>query len=485
MSIFKSCDVRGIVGQEWDADDAGRIGRSLGQMLRTRHQSRICVGGDFRRSTNRLKAALSDGLRQLGMEVVDVGQVPTPVVFFAARQMGCPNLAIVTASHNPGKYNGIKFVVDGRPPIPELMAELQEALATADEAVPTGSLNEQDVRADYEAWVVPSAHELVSTRCGQGTSANATDRAAGSRDADTDLHPRHRVGAEEEASPPQRVAVDAMGGAFTSIAPRVLAAAGYDVVNVDPQVDPDFQRRDPNPADDRNLQPLVAAVLRHRADVGLALDGDGDRVILIDACGEIARPEQIAALLVEHCFPCSTVVFDLKCASIVPRTVQARGGTAVMQPSGHGFIKTTMLLRHAELGVEVSGHHFFGVLGGGDDGLFTALVVLALLRQRNTSLHRQLVRIGWPNITPDLRLPLSGDCGASLEVIAATCGGQVSRMDGVRAEYEDGWGLARASITEPAITFRFEGRNPDHLRQVVARFLSGVPTLQHQVMARI
>ncbi len=143
VSIFKSCDVRGIVGQEWDADDARRIGRSLGQMLRTRRQTRICVGGDFRRSTNRLKAALIDGLRHLGMEVVDVGQVPTPVVSFAARQMGCPNLAIVTASHNPGKYNGIKFVVDGRPPIPELMAELQEALATAGEAVPAGSLNER------------------------------------------------------------------------------------------------------------------------------------------------------------------------------------------------------------------------------------------------------------------------------------------------------------------------------------------------------
>jgi phosphomannomutase/phosphoglucomutase len=276
-----------------------------------------------------------------------------------------------------------------------------------------------------------------------------------------------------------------MGGAYTDIAPRVLAAAGYDVVTVDSRLDPDFQRRDPNPADDRNLQPLVDTVLRHQADVGLALDGDGDRVILVDASGGIARPEQIAAMLVEHCFPHGTVVFDLKCASIVWRTVQQRGGTAVMQPSGHGFIKTAMLDRQAELGVEVSGHHFFGALHGGDDGLFTALVVLTLLRQLNSTLQSQLIRIGWPSITPDLRLPLVGDCRTILEVIAASCGGQVSRMDGVRAEYEDGWGLARASITEPAMTFRFEGRDPAHLRQVVAQFLSGVPTLRHQVMERI
>ena len=131
MSIFKSCDVRGIVGEEWDVDDARRIGRSLGSMLHRRNQTRICVGGDFRRSTNRLKAALIEGLRQLGVDVVDVGQVPTPVVAFAARQFGCANLAIVTASHNPGKYNGIKFLVDGQPPIPALMAELQDALGTA------------------------------------------------------------------------------------------------------------------------------------------------------------------------------------------------------------------------------------------------------------------------------------------------------------------------------------------------------------------
>jgi phosphomannomutase/phosphoglucomutase len=276
-----------------------------------------------------------------------------------------------------------------------------------------------------------------------------------------------------------------MGGAFTHIAPTVLAHAGYHVVAIDTELDPDFSRRDPNPSHDYNLSRLREAIVNQRCDIGLALDGDGDRVVFVDGAGHIARPEQIAVLLIERCCPQGTVVYDLKCASLVARAAQAGGGTAVMQPSGHGFIKSMMLQRHAELGVEVSGHHFFGVLQGGDDGLFTALVVLGLLRRHGVTLARELQRIGWPCITPDLRLPLERDSLPLLEQIASCCGGQVSRMDGVRAEYDDGWGLARASITEPALTLRFEARDAEHLCQVAARFLTGAPHLLPRVLERI
>ncbi len=462
MSIFKPCDVRGVVGAEWGDAEALAIGRSLGAMLRARDQQAICVGGDFRRSTPSLKASLIQGLQQAGVDVDDVGQVPTPVVQFAARQARCANVAIVTASHNPGKYNGVKFVVNGRPPIPELMRELQARL-TPSEPPPAGDLRSRGrhtsrhVVADYEIWVVRSARELVAATYGAGAS---------------------EPGAVSAGPAPQRVAVDAMGGAFTEIAPRVLAAAGYGILTVTPHIDPAFAQRDPNPAQDRNLRQLVDAVREGQADLGIALDGDGDRVIFVDHDGGIARPEQIAALLVERCYRGGTVVYDQKCASIVPRTVRAHGGEPVIQPSGHGFIKTTMLDRRAELGVEVSGHHFFGALEGGDDGLFTALFVLELLRRVPSSLRAQLQRIGWPSITPDLRVPLRGDSRAVLESIAAHCGGDISRLDGVRAQYADGWALARASITEPAMTFRFESDDPAQLQQVIDRFLAGAPELR-------
>jgi phosphomannomutase/phosphoglucomutase len=467
MSIFKPCDVRGIVGDEWDVDDARRIGQSLGQMLQRRRQSRIVVGGDFRRSTPLIKEALVAGLRGLGIDILDVGHAATPIVHFAARQLDCPNLAVVTASHNPGKYNGIKFLVNAAPPVPSLMTELQSGLELPCPEVASGHVSSYSPLDDYQSWVITRSQTLVAeqrAKCGlAGSRPGSTERLAASR-----------------------VVIDAMGGAFTHVAAHVLKTAGYDTTSVDDRLDPDFTTRDPNPAIDANMQSLVETVLREQADIGVALDGDGDRVVFVDHLGEIVHPEHIAALLVQECFPGSTVVYDLKCASIVPRAVLSTGGRVIMQPSGHGFIKTEMMATQADLGVEVSGHHFFGAIGGGDDGLFTTLVLLKLVGDAGRTLAEMRQHIGWPVITPDLRLPFAGSAVSVLETIAASCGGQVTRIDGVRAAYEaDGWALARTSITEPAITFRFEGRDRERLLAIIDRFLANVPELRKQVLEKI
>lgn len=461
MSIFKACDVRGVVGEEWGTEDARRIGQALGRMIRGRGEQTICVGGDFRRSTPPLKAALADGLCDAGLAVCDVGQQPTPVVQFAARHLGCRNVAVVTASHNPARYNGVKFVVAGQPPSPPLIRELIDHL-DAPPTGPRGTLDFREVTADYVSWVLPAARSLVAA------SAAFSERSA----APCDRPP----------GTAWSVVLDAMAGTFTHIAPRVLEAAGYAVHSVTPDIDPDYTMRSPDPSHDGNLSPLVQAVSARRADVGVALDGDGDRVIFVDQEGKIARPEQIAALLIQQCFARPTVVYDLKCASLVAQVAAAAGGLAVMQPSGHGFIKSAMQQAGAELGVEVSGHHFFGALDGGDDGLFTALVVLELMCRRQLRLAALLRPFAWPAITPDLRVPFTGDAMAVLEALAARCGGRVTRLDGVRAEYEGGWALARASITEPAITFRFEGRDQDRLRQIAEQFLAAAGPLGEQVL---
>ena len=291
-----------------------------------------------------------------------------------------------------------------------------------------------------------------------------------------------------------------MGGAFSAIAPRVLEAAGCRVIPLRCTIDPDFARHEPNPAVDANLAELVRCMAGSRADFGVALDGDGDRAIFVDSAGRIVRPEQLGAMLVQQCseemetsagevpVPVSSrplVVYDLKCASVFAAAARAAGGTAIMQPSGHGFIKSTMIRRQADLGVEVSGHYFFRALGGGDDGLFATLVVAHVVARSGRSLAELIEPIGWPAITPDLRLPLPGDAAAILETIAATCGGEVSRLDGVRAEYDDGWALARISITEPLITLRFEARRREALPQLAARFLNSVPELLGQVLEMI
>ncbi len=451
MTIFKACDIRGVVGQEWGQDEARRIGVSLGRMIRTRGDATICVGGDFRRSTPLLKQALTDGLLDAGLAVHDVGQQPTPVVYFAARHLGCRSVAVVTASHNPARYNGIKFLAAGQPPGPLLVQELASGLDAAPSG-PRGTREDRDATAEYESWVIRQSREL----------------AAAAPDADG-----------------LAVVLDAMAGAYTHIAPRVLRSAGYAVDSLTPDIDPDYAGRNPDPSHDANLRPLVEAVLARRAGVGVALDGDGDRVIFVDHAGRMARPEEIAAVLIRHCFARPTVVYDLKCASIVSRVAAEVGGAAIMQPSGHGIIKSAMLQAGAELGVEVSGHHFFGILDGGDDGLFTALVVLGLLSRLRVRLADVIRPAEWPAITPDLRIPFAGDTLAVLEAIASQCGGVVTRLDGVRATYDGGWALARSSITEPAVTFRFEGRDRDHLRRIAEQFLAGAGPLRNHVLERI
>lgn len=454
MSIFKACDVRGVVGQEWGAGEARRIGRSLGRMIQTRGDAAICVGGDFRRSTPLLKQEFVEGLLETGLAIHDVGQQPTPLVYFAARQLGCRSVAVVTASHNPARYNGIKFVVVGQPAVPQLVRELEAGCQAPPQDSPRGTVIRHDVTAAYEDWVIQRAGEFVGPA------------------------PSPRLA-------PLSVVLDTMSGAYTHIAPRVLESAGTVVTALTPAIDPDFSARTPNPARDENLLPLIEAVVESDRDLGIALDGDGDRVIVVDQTGRVVRPEQLAVVLIQHFFDRPTVVYDLKCASIVAAAAAATGGRAVMQPSGYGFIKTAMLELRAELGVEVSGHHFYGALDGGDDGLFTALVVIGLLRRTGKRLAELIEPVGWPAITPDVRVPYDGDAAAVVEAIAANCGGTVTRLDGVRAEYDGGWALARASITESAITFRFEGRDASHLRWIAEHFLAGAGELRKQVVEKI
>ena len=384
-----------------------------------------------------------------------IGQTPTPVAYFAAARLGCTSAAIVTASHNPGRYNGVKFMIADQPAVPELVGQLQGLLDAPLANCAAGRAEPVDMLAQYETGVRAAAAEV-----------------AGSNDL---LLARRRL----------TIVLDAMGGAMSEIAPRVLAAAGCRIIPLRCAIDPDFLRQDPNPAVDANLTELSHRVVAEGADFGVALDGDGDRAGLVDSSGRIVRPEQMGALLIQRCFPRPVLVYDLKCSSILAQAARDARGSCCMQPSGHGFIKTAMIRLQADLGVEVSGHYFFRALGGGDDALFVALLAAHLVARCGLSLGEMIGPIGWPAITPDLRIPLVGDGAAILELIAAHCGGEVSRLDGVRAQYDDGWALARLSITEPLITLRFEAREPAALPQVATRFLDSVPEFAQQVLEKL
>jgi phosphomannomutase/phosphoglucomutase len=503
VSIFKACDIRGVAGSELDAETAWKIGRALGMIALQSGGGPVCLAGDFRRSTPPLKQAVCAGLLESGAMVLDAGQVPTPVAYFTAAQRNCGNVAIVTASHNAGRYNGVKFTVAGQPAVPQLIGQLQALLdVSSDRAAaplppaPTLAPAPTPGRSAEELSPIPGRQSVggrvepvdVLAEYENAVRAKAAELAGGTPSPSAPLPTRERgdpVVRPLSVGRRLTIVVDAMAGAFAEIAPRVLEAAGCRVVPLRCAVDPDFSQHDPNPAVDANLAELTGRVAAERADLGVALDGDGDRVALVDSGGRIVRPEQIGAVLVQQCFSRPVVVYDLKCASVLVEAVRAAGGTAIMQPSGHGFIKTTMLRRQADLGVEVSGHYFYRALGGGDDGLFTALVVAQLVARSGRSLADLIDPIGWPAVTPDLRLPLPGDAAGILERIAAHCGGEVSRLDGVRAQYEDGWALARISITEPLVTLRFEARQRSGLPEVARRFLKSVPELSKRVLEMI
>jgi phosphomannomutase len=440
-------------------------------MLRRRDQTMACVGGDFRRTTPALMQAVVEGLLAAGISVGDMGQAATPVVYFAGRHLGCPNVVVVTASHNPAPYNGIKFLLAGRPATPELMAELQAGLDASVECATPGSVRRHAIMPEYERWVLQQAEALVPVPRARGAGNGLPDRR------------RQATALESHATAGLRIVVDAMGGAMAELAPRVLAQAGHRVVTLRERIDPDYAAGVPDPSRDANLASLIDRVAATGADLGFALDGDADRVIFVDSGGRIVRPEQIGAVLATHCFVRPTLVYDLKCASLLARAVEAAGGRSLMRPSGHGFIKATIIDEQADLGVEVSGHHFYGVLGGGDDGLLTALVVCRVMVASGESLHQLVAEFPWPAITPDLRIPFSGDSHAVLEAIAGGCGGEVTRLDGVRAQYGGGWALARASITEPAVTLRFEGRDWQRVQEIADRFLAAVPELRAAIPA--
>jgi phosphomannomutase / phosphoglucomutase len=448
LSIFKACDIRGIFEEEWSIDDARQIGLALASMIRDKEGSEICVGGDYRKSTPLIKEALIAGLTAGGIDVCDIGQCPTPMVYYASAKHQWPNAAIVTASHNPARYNGIKFMIAGNPSTPEDIEILRSRMEGPVTVNRKGKIRSFDVEEEYLNSVLDLSLEM--------------------------LPGRKRVGNHIRRLP---VVLDTMCGAFTFIAPEALIRKGYQVITLNPEIDPEYRNGSPNPAKDENLEALEQRVAETGSCLGIAIDGDGDRVVFVDENGAIVRPEQLGVLLMQHCIPHPRLVYDLKCASILPQAAKRLGGESIMQPSGHGFIKKKMIESSADIGVEVSGHHFFKILGGGDDALFTSLVILELLGASGKSMSQLIEPIGWPVITPDLRIPFSGDAGVVLDSIAANCGGVMCRIDGVRADYDEGWALARASITEPAITVRMEADNLNSLQTVADMFFHGAPEL--------
>lgn len=436
MSIYKDCDIRGVYGSELTQDVLRDIGRAIGTQLSGRT---IVVGGDCRTHTPVLKNALLEGLLECGAHVTDVGQVSTPQLYFSKRHLGTYASAQVTASHNPAKYNGLKIMFGQEPTGPEQMRALEQRVRAQDFCWADGTYRQVSTDAAYAAML-------------------------------TENFPAIR---------PLKVAIDAGNGAMSQTAPAVMRALGLDVVPLFCSFDGTFPNRDPNPAVRSHLTALQAAVVETGADFGAAFDGDGDRVVFVDAAGTILSAEESMVIFIRHFVkPGETVVYDLKSSSILPRAVEVCGGTAHMERSGHGFIRQHFLRAQSVLAGEVSGHFFFRVLGG-DDGLYALVRMAEILGQTDDTLRGLLDDVEYPAITPDIRIQAAPEeitrVFAAMEAWATAQCAAVSHLDGIRATCANGsWVLLRRSITEPAYTLRMEAPDEaalDALRREVSTAL--------------
>ncbi len=438
MSIFKPCDIRGVYPDELDETTAELTGRAIGTEL----EGGDCVlAGDVRTSTPALKSALLKGLTAAGAGVIDVGTTPTPVAYWAKSRLDADGAVIVTASHNPPEYNGVKFIIGELPVTPEDVERVRQRVEEGDFRSGSGHAVHRPVKEDYLRW----------------------------------LGERYR-----ETGVGLKVVVDAGNGALSTWAPEAFRAAGYEVEELFCTPDGTFPNRSANPSNPSALEAAAARTREADADFAACFDGDGDRVVFLDETGEFVPPEETLILLVRHALGKAdgrrdAVVYDQKCTRLVPEEIREAGGRPVMERSGHAFIKRRLLQEDALLAGEASGHFFFRELGG-DDGLYAALLMGRLLGERGQSLGALRASISPYFISEDIRIPRPG--GEAERVVErlgdAFADRPQDRMDGVRIQFEGGWALVRPSVTEPAVTVRVEGDSPERMEQIKSRVLEEI-----------
>jgi len=428
MSIFKACDIRALYPQEMDASLARAIGAAIGTEL----QTTTCVlGGDVRKSTPTLKEAICAGLLGAGVDVTDVGIVPTPVVYWAKRRFGTRGAVIVTASHNPPDYNGVKFMLCELPVTPQDVKRIERRVERGDLARGRGTRTRRDVRDEYLHWL----RERF-----EGTGAGL------------------------------RVLVDAGNGCASLWAPAAFRSAGYEVVQLNCRPDGSFPNRPPDPSKPENLKATGLRVQSAGVDFAACFDGDGDRVAFLDERGAFVQGDRAIILLaraVLRANPGAAIVYDLKCSKRVAQQIRRAGGRPLMERSGHAFIKSRMIREGAAFAGEASGHYFYGEIGG-DDGLYAALKMGQLLKAAGRPLSELAAAIPGSFISPDIRVPVASGGGEQIveRLRAEFAPYPQDHTDGVRIDFGDGWALCRPSVTEPAITLRFEAETAERLEQI-------------------
>ena len=435
-SIFLQYDIRGVVGEQLDAQVAHAIGRAVATEARKRigKAARLAVGRDNRPSGDLLAHAVRDGMAAAGATAIDIGMLPTPALYLALHEIGVDGGVQVTGSHNPPQFNGFKTVVGGE------------------------TLHGEDIQ---------ELRRLIED--------DATDDGTGSLEVETTVLERYSAAILERNGPlarPIRVVVDCGNGVTSLVAETVLSRLGADVTPLFCESDGTFPNHHPDPTVLENLTDLQEAVRRVRAALGIAFDGDGDRIGVVDERGEVVYGDKLLALfgrdLVQRLGDGHSVVFDVKCSDVLAGDLEESGLQPVMWKTGHSLIKAKMKELGSPLAGEMSGHMFFGGdYYGFDDALFAAARLLDYLAKTNEPISVMLSNLPQRCSTPELRVDC--DDNRKFDIVARAVEHFSSRyetlnIDGVRISFADGWGLIRASNTQPVLVMRFEAGSEEGLQ---------------------
>jgi phosphomannomutase / phosphoglucomutase len=436
--IFKAYDIRGIVGKTLTAPIVEVIGRSIGSELLERGRDTICIGRDGRLSGPELSAALAKGLRAAGVNVIDVGRVATPMLYFAAHHFDTQSGAMLTGSHNPPQYNGIKIVLDGVSLSGAAVTALRTRAEAGKLASGSGSYREESIAAQYLERIVGGI----------------------------------------KLARPLKIAVDCGNGVAGATAPELFRRLGCTVEELFCEVDGNFPNHHPDPSVPENLKDLITALQKGDAEVGLAFDGDGDRLGVVTRRGDIIFPDRqlmmFAADVLERNAG-ATIIYDVKSTRNLKPWIEQHGGKPLLWKTGHSFIKAKLKETGAALAGEMSGHVFFKERWYGfDDGMYAAARLLEIL-SRSSDPSAALHALPDAISTPELQIKLNeGENYALIAGMQKTArfeGAQeVNTIDGLRVEYADGFGLARSSNTTPVIVLRFEADNAAALKRIQEDF---------------
>ncbi|HEY6897158.1 MAG TPA: phosphomannomutase/phosphoglucomutase [Rhodocyclaceae bacterium] len=443
--IFKAYDIRGIVGKTLTTGTVRAIGQALGSEAVARGIKSIAVGRDGRLSGPSLSSALAEGILSSGVDVVDIGCVPTPLTYFAAYELGTDSCVSVTGSHNPPDYNGLKMVLGGQTLYGELIQDLRQRITDGRLAKGRGKLSRADVREAYLSRIV----------------------------------------GDVKLARPMKIVIDSGNGVAGGIAPELFRRMGCEVIELFCEVDGNFPNHHPDPSKPENLQDVIRTLKEADAELGLAFDGDGDRLGVVTKDGEIIYPDRQLMLFAADVLsrnPGAEIIYDVKCSRWVAQSVRHQGGKPLMWNTGHALIKAKLKETGAPLAGEMSGHVFFKERWYGfDDGLYAGARLLEIV-SRWADANWPLKNLPNALSTPELNIKMQeGEPHALIAKLQKQgrfpSARELNTIDGVRAEYADGFGLARASNTTPVVVLRFEADNPAALERIRNEFKTALQTV--------